>query len=59
MSDYELYVFLRVWGGSGGLVLIFVLFLIFCGYALWPANRDKFDHLARLPLDDDDAGPRL
>jgi cytochrome c oxidase cbb3-type subunit IV len=42
--------------GTWGLVLFCVLFLIAVGYALWPSNRETFEHLARLPLDDDHQG---
>ncbi len=42
--------------GTWGLVLFCVLFLIAVGYALWPSNRETFEHLARLPLDDDHEG---
>ena len=39
----------QVWG----MVLFIILFAGVLAYALWPANRDKFDRAARAPLDDD------
>jgi cytochrome c oxidase cbb3-type subunit 4 len=30
-----------------------VLFIAVLGYALWPRNKDKFDHASRLPLSDE------
>ena len=36
------------------------LLLLFAGivaYALWPSNRRKFSHAARIPLDDEDDAP--
>ena len=31
----------------------FVIFLAILTYALWPRNRDTFDHAANLPLRED------
>lgn len=39
--------------GTWGLVFLVVLFVAALGYALWPGNKARFDHAARLPLDDD------
>ena len=36
-----------------GLVFLVVMFLAVVGYALWPANKDKFDDAAQMPLKDD------
>lgn len=36
-----------------GLVYLFVLFLGVLVYALWPKNKDKFDHAANIPLEED------
>jgi cytochrome c oxidase cbb3-type subunit IV len=48
--DYtEAFIFARSWG-------LFYLFLMFAGvlaYALWPRNKAKFDHAARIPLEED------
>lgn len=38
---------------SWGLVFLMTLFLSACAYALWPGNRARFDHAARLPLEED------
>lgn len=42
--------------GTWGLVLLLVLFAAAVLYALWPANRDKFERASHLPLMDDDLG---
>lgn len=39
---------------SWGLVFLMVMFLAAVLYALWPANKARFDHAARLPLDEED-----
>ena len=31
----------------------FVIFVAILAYALWPRNRAKFDHAAKLPLRED------
>ena len=36
-----------------GLVYLVVLFAGVLAYALWPRNRKKFDHAARIPLRED------
>ena len=41
--------FAQTWG----LVFLVIGFLAVLAYALWPSNRDKFKHAARMPLDDD------
>ena len=33
-------------------------FVLAVAYALWPGNRDKFKHAARMPLDDDKSAQR-
>ena len=43
--------FAQTWG----LVFLVVAFVLAVVYALWPGNRDKFKHAARMPLDDDKA----
>ncbi len=40
---------------SWGLIYFMLIFLAVCVYALWPSNKDKFDHAANLPFDDEDA----
>lgn len=39
---------------SWGLMLLAALFAGAVIYALWPANREKFDSAARVPLNDGD-----
>ncbi len=36
-----------------GLIYLMVLFAIVLVYALWPRNKKKFDHAARMPLEED------
>lgn len=40
--------FAQIWG----LIYFAVLFGIVLLYALWPANQEKFNAAARMPLDD-------
>ncbi|MEM7569653.1 MAG: cbb3-type cytochrome c oxidase subunit 3 [Pseudomonadota bacterium] len=42
------------WAGSWGLVMLVVLFTAAVIYALWPANKQKFDDAASVPLKDFD-----
>lgn len=39
--------------GIFGLVFFGILFVAVVVYALWPRNKKKFDHAARLPLEED------
>ncbi len=41
-----------------GLVLLAGLFLGAVLYALWPANRERFNRAARTPLDDGEGDDR-
>jgi cytochrome c oxidase cbb3-type subunit IV len=41
--------FAQTWG----LVYAFALFAAILAYALWPANKTKFDRAARAPLDEE------
>ena len=34
--------------------MLFVGFIGVIAYALWPGNKQRFDHAAMAPLDDDD-----
>ncbi len=43
---------LQMISGTVGLIIFVGLFLGVLTYALWPKNKDKFTHAARLPLDD-------
>ncbi|MBE7636665.1 CcoQ/FixQ family Cbb3-type cytochrome c oxidase assembly chaperone [Sneathiella sp. P13V-1] len=36
-----------------GLLYLFGLFIIVVAYALWPKNKEKFDHAAHIPLEED------
>lgn len=40
--------------GTVGLLFFMALFAGAVLYALWPANKQTFEHMARLPLDDDE-----
>ncbi|OQW59974.1 MAG: cytochrome-c oxidase [Proteobacteria bacterium HN_bin10] len=46
--------FAQTWG----LIALAVGFAAAVLYALWPANRAKFDRAARAPLDDEDDNGR-
>jgi cytochrome c oxidase cbb3-type subunit 4 len=39
---------------QGGAIYFSVLFLAVLVYALWPKNKARFDHAARIPLDEED-----
>jgi cytochrome c oxidase cbb3-type subunit 4 len=48
--DYETVVhFTKSWG----LIYFIVLMAIVLAYAFWPGSKKKFDHAARMPLEDD------
>jgi len=49
MSYADLAEFARSWG----LVYLVVLFACIVAWALWPRNKSKFDHAARIPLEED------
>lgn len=46
--DYETF---SIFAGTWGLVLLVVMFVAAMAYALWPSNKEKFEHAAHLPLD--------
>lgn len=48
--DYETW---RAVSGTVGLIIFVSLFAGVLIYALWPKNKAKFDHAARLPLEDE------
>jgi len=50
--DYETVARFAQQGGTVYFVAIFVAGLV---YALWPKNREAFQHLAQLPLEDDES----
>jgi cytochrome c oxidase cbb3-type subunit 4 len=41
--------FAQTWG----MVYMVILFVGLMAYALWPRNKEKFDHAARMPLDEE------
>jgi cytochrome c oxidase cbb3-type subunit 4 len=49
MSYHDLAEFARSWG----LVYLVGVFAAAVAYALWPANRGKFERAARLPLEEE------
>lgn len=49
MSIQDIAEFLR----SFWVVWLGLLFLALVAWALWPKNRKKFEHAARIPLEDD------
>ncbi len=53
--DYETF---SLFAGTWGLVLLVVMFISAMAYALWPSNREKFEHAAQLPLDADNSSEK-
>ena len=49
----ETYAFLSRFAQGAGVLYFMTMFLFVLVYALWPGNRDKFDHAARAPLRED------
>ncbi|WP_419904206.1 cbb3-type cytochrome oxidase subunit 3 [Kiloniella sp.] len=49
MEYNDISTFSQTWG----LVYLVVMFLAGVVYALWPRNKNKFDHAAHIPLEDD------
>lgn len=39
---------------TGGLIYFVLMFAAALVYALWPRNREKFNHAAQLPLQEGD-----
>jgi cytochrome c oxidase cbb3-type subunit 4 len=39
---------------QGGTLYFVLLFVAGCAYAFWPRNKEKFQHLANLPLQGDE-----
>ncbi|MBO6635025.1 cbb3-type cytochrome c oxidase subunit 3 [Parvibaculum sp.] len=56
MDSETTYSLVRTWFGTGGLILMVVLFAVVLAYALWPSNKKKFDRMAKLPLEDKEPG---
>lgn len=49
----NMYAYLAGIAQSVGLLYFFAAFLCVCAYALWPKNRERFEHAAHLPLNED------
>ncbi len=49
----ETYKFLAWFAQTWGLVYFVAIFLAVLTYALWPANKEKFDDASRIPLRED------
>lgn len=49
----ETYAFLASIAQSAGILYFMAIFIGMAAYAFWPANKDKFDAAARMPLQDD------
>lgn len=47
-----MYATLSSFAQTWGLGLFVTMFLVALAYALWPGNRQMFDHAAQLPLID-------
>lgn len=39
---------------QGGLIYFAAIFIAGCVYALWPANKEAFQRMAQLPLEDEE-----
>lgn len=49
----ETYKTLANFAQTWGLIYFVTVFLVVLVYALWPANKTKFDEAARMPLRED------
>jgi cytochrome c oxidase cbb3-type subunit 4 len=38
---------------QGGLIYFAAIFIAGCAYALWPSNKEAFQRMAQLPLEDE------
>jgi len=38
---------------QSGLVYFFAIFMGVVAYAIWPKNKETFDHAAKIPLEED------
>jgi len=45
---------IRAFFGVTGLLIFVALFVGVLIYTFWPANRKRFDHASRIPLEDDE-----
>jgi len=55
MTGIQQYEAISRFAQQGGTIYFVVLFLAGVIYALWPRNKEAFQRLARLPLEDDEA----
>jgi cytochrome c oxidase cbb3-type subunit 4 len=44
---------IRAFFGVAGLLIFIVLFSGVLIYTFWPANKKRFEHASRIPLEDD------
>jgi cytochrome c oxidase cbb3-type subunit 4 len=40
---------------NSGLIYFIILFAFVIAYVIWPKNREKFEHAARIPLEEDES----
>jgi cytochrome c oxidase cbb3-type subunit IV len=38
---------------QSGLIYFFLIFCFIIVYAVWPKNKEKFDHASRIPFEED------
>jgi cytochrome c oxidase cbb3-type subunit 4 len=55
MTGIQQYEAVSRFAQQGGTIYFVVLFLAGVIYALWPRNKEAFQRLARLPLEDDES----
>ena len=55
MTGIQQYEAVSRFAQQGGTIYFALLFLAGVIYALWPRNKDAFQRLARLPLEDDES----
>ena len=55
MTAIQQYEAISRFAQQGGTIYFGLLFLGGLIYALWPHHKDAFQHLARLPLEDDES----
>lgn len=51
-----MYEILSSFAQTGGLVYFVVMFTCALAYALWPSNKETFDHAASMPLQEVEPG---
>jgi cytochrome c oxidase cbb3-type subunit IV len=55
MTGIQQYEAVSRFAQQGGTIYFALLFLAGVIYALWPRNKEAFQRLARLPLEDDES----